>query len=78
MTDAQARTNPERNCATCCAFVDGSDCQNYVTWDHGNGPGEVPRPNDCCPSHKTWDEDRAEDDAISRFRKALGLPPRKG
>lgn len=65
-----------RTCANCCAYENG-ECWNLVTFRHGDGPYEHPKPTDVCPDHKTWDEDRAEDDAISRFRTSLGLPPRR-
>ena len=63
-----------RACSNCCAYENVA-CWNLVTFDHGNGSGDAPRPDDCCPDHKTWEEDRREDEALDRFRAALGLSP---
>lgn len=56
----------KRTCSNCCAYEDG-ECMNLGR----TSPGDV------CDQHRTVEEDRREDDAIARFRAAIGLPPRK-
>lgn len=63
----------KRQCHNCCAFKDG-ECMNLVSFSFNGGPREVPTPTDTCPNHKTWDEDRRDDEAMARFRVAAGLP----
>lgn len=66
-----------RACSTCCAYAHGH-CSNHVAWSHAGGPYEEPWPTDCCPDHKTHDEDRREDAAVYRFRSRLGVQPALG
>ncbi|HEX7906832.1 MAG TPA: hypothetical protein VF534_01900 [Paraburkholderia sp.] len=56
-----------RACSTCCAF-EGGECMN--------GLGAV-HPDDVCELHNSVDEDRREDEAMGRFRTAIGLPHRR-
>ena len=65
----------ERTCANCCAYEEG-ECMNLVSFSFYGGQFQPPKPDDSCPNHKTLDEDRKEGEAISRFRSAIGLPPR--
>lgn len=58
-------TTEKRACANCCAYYN-DECMNGLGYT---------QPTDVCESHKTWAEDRAEDEAINRFRASLGLPP---
>ena len=62
MTESQKRT-----CGNCCAYEDG-ECMN--------GLGEV-KADSRCDQHKTWGEDRREDEAVNRFFVSINLPPRK-
>jgi len=72
-----------RSCANCCAFgvlesEVGIECKNLTTFRPLTGSEwRLARATDYCPDHKTWEEDRAEDAAVSRFRTSLGLPPRR-
>jgi hypothetical protein len=66
-----------RTCATCCAYdKDSNECMNLVSFIFSDGSSKQPGLTDCCHEHKTWEEDRREDQAIARFRAKLGLPPR--
>lgn len=49
---------------------------NLVSIKTGDGQYEQPKPDFCCPDHKTLAEDQAEDAAMALFRSRLGLPPR--
>lgn len=55
-----------RACSTCCSYENG-ECMN--------GIGNV-TPDGVCNLHKTWGEDRRDDEALMRFRLSIGLPPR--
>jgi len=61
-------TAAERSCANCCARdpVDG-ECMN--------GMG-ARGPEYWCEEHKTWDQNRADDEAIQRFFAAIGIGPK--
>lgn len=57
-----------RICANCVALDDG-ECMNS---------GARPNPNDSCSEFKSIEQDRKDDEAMAKFRKSLGLPPRNG
>lgn len=56
-----------RSCATCCAYECG-ECMN--------GLGAV-TPGDVCDQHKSHEQEKRDDEAMTRFRAAAGLPPRR-
>ena len=75
----------KRACANCCAFnpaPDGDDptCENLTFFTEYYGTPQVvnhePGPDDWCPSHKTFAEDKAEDAAIVLFWQRLGIEHR--
>lgn len=77
----------KRTCATCCAFnpapeSDEPACFNLVSFHARPGTppalSREPGPADCCDSHKTSDEDKAEDAAIAGFWQRLGIERRAG
>lgn len=73
--------NVERTCANCCAFgvIDpsvGVECSNLTTFRPlSGGEWRLARATDCCPSHKTWEEDARDDLAVAQFFSSLGLGP---
>ena len=81
----------KRTCSTCCAFNpsatdDEEPCGNltFFTVHHVDAEGkpltihQAPGPADCCPSHMTHVEDKAEDAAIVMFWQRLGIERRMG
>lgn len=81
----------KRTCATCASFNpsatdDEEVCGNLVSItiyhvDENNNPivlHRQPYAGFKCDSHKTLDEDKAEDAAIVTFWQRLGIQPRIG
>lgn len=75
------RGNLERTCSNCCAFgvIDstvGVECTNLTTFRPiSGGEWRLARSTDCCPSHKTREEDAREDVAVMKFFSSLSLEP---
>lgn len=67
MSEAAMNSPGKRCCANCCIY-EGGECMN--------GLGDMPA-DAVCSYHKTAEEDRKDDEAMARFRAAIGLPPRK-